>query len=88
MVKITETGIGLICNHCNKQVSGGTYIAGVFYCPMCLSIIRANTLRSQMIYPMESFNLHNRGSCERCTNNPSNGGSGICHCILGAMQWR
>ena len=22
-------------------------------------------------------------SCEHCSNNPKNGGSGICHCILG-----
>lgn len=24
--------------------------------------------------------------CENCSNNPKNGGSGICHCILGQMQ--
>ena len=22
-------------------------------------------------------------SCKKCSNHPSNGGSGICHCILG-----
>ena len=25
------------------------------------------------------------GYCEFCPNHPSNGGSGICHCILGSM---
>ena len=24
--------------------------------------------------------------CDRCSNNPKNGGSGICHCILGQPQ--
>lgn len=24
------------------------------------------------------------GSCENCSNNPKNGGSGICHCTLGS----
>lgn len=23
--------------------------------------------------------------CEYCSNNPKNGGSGICHCILGSL---
>jgi len=24
-------------------------------------------------------------ACEKCPNHPSNGGSGICHCILGSQ---
>ena len=24
--------------------------------------------------------------CRNCANHPSNGGSGICHCILGSMK--
>lgn len=24
--------------------------------------------------------------CDNCNNNPKNGGSGICHCILGTQQ--
>ena len=25
-------------------------------------------------------------ACDNCSNNPKNGGSGICHCILGGMK--
>ena len=25
-------------------------------------------------------------ACQNCANHPSNGGSGICHCILGSMD--
>ena len=27
-------------------------------------------------------------ACRNCSNHPINGGSGICHCILGTMQVR
>lgn len=27
-----------------------------------------------------------QSTCENCSNNPKNGGSGICHCIIGQMQ--
>ncbi len=26
-------------------------------------------------------------SCRNCNNHPVNGGSGICNCILGGIQW-
>ncbi len=26
-------------------------------------------------------------ACKACPNHPSNGGSGICHCTLGSIQW-
>ena len=26
-------------------------------------------------------------ACRQCSNNPANGGSGICHCILGSTQF-
>lgn len=29
---------------------------------------------------------YNRSSCDYCTNNPRNGGSGICNCILGGLH--
>ena len=33
------------------------------------------------------FNLMNiPPACRNCPNHPTNGGSGICHCILGTMQ--
>ena len=31
-----------------------------------------------------SWTLHS--PCEHCSNNPKNGGTGICHCILGSPQ--
>lgn len=30
-----------------------------------------------------SLNTNIPDNCKYCTNHPSNGGSGICHCILG-----
>ena len=30
------------------------------------------------------FAYQAQGACEQCPNNPNNGGSGICHCILGS----
>jgi len=38
------------CSYCGREVSGGTGIAGVFYCPMCASIINNNN-RPNLIYP-------------------------------------
>lgn len=29
------------------------------------------------------FNQHEENPCKNCPNHPDNGGSGICHCILG-----
>lgn len=26
-------------------------------------------------------------SCRNCNNHPSNGGSGVCYCILGGIHW-
>lgn len=31
----------------------------------------------------DSLTIPNSDVCKSCTNHPSNGGSGICHCILG-----
>lgn len=34
--------------------------------------------------PSKSVHIrHFGGACEHCSNNPKNGGSGICHCTLG-----
>ena len=30
-----------------------------------------------------SYSLYDNPACQKCSNNPINGGSGICHCILG-----
>lgn len=45
-----------ICNGCGKQVSGGTYISNVFYCPMCASVINKNNRASVII-----DNVHIKG---------------------------
>lgn len=34
----------------------------------------------------DNFNV--TSACDGCTNNPKNGGSGICNCILGQIQWK
>lgn len=31
---------------------------------------------------------YDSSSCKYCSNNPRNGGSGVCHCILGAPEIR
>lgn len=41
-----------VCNHCGKIVSGGEYIQGVFYCPMCASIIHRNNRESREVVPV------------------------------------
>lgn len=41
-----------VCNHCGKVVSGGEYILGVFYCPMCASIIHKNNRDSKEFIPI------------------------------------
>ena len=38
------------------------------------------TLRN---FPMQPSDAYYNDSCRYCSNNPINGGSGICHCILG-----
>lgn len=75
----------LICNGCNKQVNGGEYIIGVFYCPMCASVIHKNNNDSKndpKIYALPKGDTNNK-ACNGCKNNSKNGGSGICQCILG-----
>ena len=34
---------------------------------------------------MEIWNNSIPSACRNCSNHPSNGGSGICHCILGSL---
>ena len=77
------------CTHCGKEVVGGTYIQGVFYCPMCASLINANNRKSTpapLIEPTNPFKVNPWAfvpdCCIGCSNHPSNGGSGICHCTL------
>jgi len=90
----TAANFGQTCKGCDKQVDGGTYINGVFYCPMCASIINRNNgtniqQRQPFIpyQPPEEYNWLS-SACDMCSSNPKNGGSGICHCILGLPQIR
>lgn len=36
----------------------------------------------------ENNALYNNAACEKCANNPKNGGSGICNCTLGMVEIR
>lgn len=81
-----------ICNGCGKKVSGGEVITGVFYCPMCASVIHKNngdTKESKNHVKTDFFICYGKDIsqvaevCKHCSNNPANGGSGICHCTLG-----
>lgn len=41
-------------------------------------------------YPTQPSNaLYDKSPCKYCSNNPANGGSGVCHCIMGQepMCW-
>ena len=40
-----------------------------------------DTIRDYPIRPSNAF--YDKLPCQHCGNNPANGGSGICHCILG-----
>ena len=44
------------------------------------SSISTETIR---LFPMQPSDAYYNDSCRHCSNNPINGGSGICHCILG-----
>lgn len=33
-----------------------------------------------------AFGNYNSDPCAMCSNNPANGGSGICHCTLGLLN--
>ena len=38
------------------------------------------------IYPSIEFIIDESNPCKNCPNDPSNGGSGICHCVLGCPK--
>jgi len=80
------------CTHCGVEVSGGTWIQGVFYCPYCASVINANNSKVQYVTvpgkdTADFIKYINLGTtipscCINCSNHPSNGGSGLCNCTL------
>lgn len=42
---------------------------------------REYTVKVPFVEP--TYDAFNNVACRYCSNNPANGGSGICHCILG-----
>lgn len=42
-----------------------------------------NTINLGNGWSIQTSETFTSNACKNCTNNPSNGGSGICHCILG-----
>lgn len=42
--------------------------------------------RIEKEYPTWDSNIPS--ACKNCSNHPSNGGSGICHCTLGLQEMR
>ena len=50
-------------------------------------ITTSETITNFHYIPMgPSNNAYDGSPCDRCSNNPKNGGSGICNCILGQPQ--
>lgn len=46
-----------------------------------------NLSDSHGIFVDDYFGMNISSACQNCPNNPNNGGSGICNCILG-NRWR
>lgn len=65
--------------YCQYKTSSG-------YC-MFTCCINPAVLRKTYPISYGSFKPQNQNPCQYCSNNPANGGSGICHCILGGMTW-
>ena len=56
------------------------------YCqePVCIKTLQY-LLRNNN---SEIVNTYLQPVCVNCPNNPKNGGSGICNCILGQIPWK
>lgn len=57
-------------------------------CDGCPRILRLPTNQIDQTKPIFDNTLitqtsYSNNACENCSNNPKNGGTGICHCILG-----
>ena len=44
---------------------------------------KTETIRIPFVEPEVNQIVLDNNACDNCSNNPRNGGSGICHCILG-----
>ena len=75
------------CSECGDMIST-YYPPGA--CEHCGSInkykgnlILASIKDEQDIFDIEQLVFQQNSVCTTCSNNPKNGGSGICNCILG-----
>ena len=63
-----------------------------FKCGWVEEEAQEDTIRIPYIPRNNQFNSFDLNSipapCRKCSNHPSNGGSGICHCTLGLQQMR
>ena len=82
-----------------SEFSGITYktqVTDVYVCscPQCHKIVTKEKTRKTNNFNISSTYIANGNTytnmydlypdvCEKCSNNPKNGGSGICNCILG-----
>ena len=75
----------MTCNYCGREINGGTLYSGVLYCPMCASLINRNNAGQAWLSAQYSM-FYSNPSCLSCGQNPKNGGSGICNCIMGGYR--
>ncbi len=48
------------------------------------ALIDCEDIKGYSYTAMEQALMEIPSACKNCSNHPSNGGNGICHCILGA----
>jgi len=90
-VDLTSALIQRCCHKCGKDTKSGLMINGDVYCAYCASEINKNNkeldVQSYGTFDWSFLKVNDYGNiplvCKRCRNHPSNGGSGVCHCILG-----
>ena len=64
-------------------------LANVFgYCQMTVCNKYFQNGGNNFSYNGGSISTFLQSACVNCPNNPNNGGSGICNCILGQIPWK
>jgi len=72
----------ILPNRKQKEKSvGARSVHNSFY--IVESHFKPNLSDSHGIFVDDYFGFGFSGKCENCSNNPKNGGSGICNCIMG-----
>lgn len=78
------------CEECIRYINSDKYVSNITVNPNLSLQDLLDKLESDLdsIYtlrnfPMQPSDAYYNESCRHCSNNPINGGSGICHCILG-----